>query len=281
MSQKILYNESRIFNRNLYDASRKGVQFYYWLDSVFYPGFVGKSSGGDLAMYQYVESGRMRCKSGEKEFISQGGVFYISLTRQRYNWVKCDSKIPVKRQCFSIYHSSFHDYLVREFFPELHIKIVLTDQERVADIMQRIKAEFSGSQAPEKLAALHMELLCELSRQNCKNAYPEQFSNILQYINKNIQSPQLGREDIAEYFNISIRSLSRMFQKYLSTSPARYIIGQRLVMAKGYPQVHELTIKEIAGLCGFKSVNFMIRQFRQHEGVTPGTYRQMIIKKDL
>ena len=63
MSQKILYNESRIFNRNLYDASRKGVQFYYWLDSVFYPGFVGKSSGGDLAMYQYVESGRMRYKS--------------------------------------------------------------------------------------------------------------------------------------------------------------------------------------------------------------------------
>ena len=92
MSQKILYNESRIFNRNLYDASRKGVQFYYWLDSVFYPGFVGKSSGGDLAMYQYVESGRMRYKSGEEEFISQSGVFYIGLTRQRYNWVKCDSK---------------------------------------------------------------------------------------------------------------------------------------------------------------------------------------------
>lgn len=274
MSRGALYDEKRIFNRHPYDALNKAVQFHHWTDSIFYPGFVGKSSGGQYALYQFVEAGCLNTGIDGKELFTPGGTFSISLGREKYDWCRCSSSEPVKRQCFSVCHSAFHDYLVREFFHDQSIKIALTAPEKVLCIMQKIKTEFEGEQAAGKLAALHMELLCELAAQQRKTAYPEQLNDILQYINCNLQSPQLGRESVAEYFNISIRSLTRLFKKYLDSSPGRYIIEQRLTMVKSRLAVEDLPLKEIAWACGFSSVNFMVRQFRQNCGVTPGEYRR-------
>ena len=274
MGQVALYKEERIFNRHPYDALNKAVQFHHWMDSIFYPGFVGKSAGGQYAMYQYMESGTLRTGIDNREIFTGCGTFSISLGRQKYDWIKCDSDEPVKRQCFSVYHSPFHDYLVREFFTGSGIKIVLTAPEKVLDIMQKIKAELAGEQAAGKLAALHMELLCELALQQRKIDYPEEFNAILQYINNNLHSPQLGRESVAAHFNISTRSLTRLFKKYLASSPGRYIIEQRLTMVKSRLAVENLPLKEIAWACGFSSVNFMVRQFRQNYHITPGEYRR-------
>ena len=274
MSRETLYDENRIFNRHPYDALNKAVQFHHWLDSIFYPGFVGKSSGGQYAMYQYVESGCLNTGIDGRESLTPRGTVSISLGRQKYDWCRCDSSEPVKRQCFSVYHSAFHDHLVQEFFQAQDVKIILTAPEKVQSIMQKIKAELAGEQAAGKLAALHMELLCELAAQQRKTAYPEQFNDILQYINSHLQSPQLGRESVAEHFNISVRSLTRLFRKYLDSSPGQYIIEQRLQMVKSRLAVEFLPLKEIAWMCGFSSVNFMVRQFRQHCGMTPGEYRR-------
>ena len=185
MSRDALYNEERIFNRHPYDALNKAVQLHHWMDSVFYPGFVGKSSGGQYARYQYVESGCLATGFDGREHLTSCGTFSISLGRQNYDWCRCDSSEPVKRQCFAVYHSAFHDYLVREFFHAEDIKIVLTSPAKILEIMQKIKAELSGEQSAGKLAALHMELLCELTQQQRKTVYPEQFNDILQYINRN------------------------------------------------------------------------------------------------
>lgn len=274
MSQKEFFYEERIFNRRIMDNHRKGVLFNHWMDSTFYPGFVGKSSGGQYALYQLMVSGSVHTQAAGQDFFAEAGDFVISLGRRKYDWVKCNSAVPAVRQCFSIHHSVFHDMLVREFFPQEHIKIKLTAPEKVLEIMQEIKKELSGNQDGAHLAGLQMQLLQELFLQHTPPDHPEQFKNILQYINRHLQSPQLGREGVAEHFHISIRSLSRMFQKYLSMPPGKYIVQQRLEMVKSRLAVVEMPLKEIAWNCGFNSVNFMVRQFRKRFDITPGEYRK-------
>ena len=280
MSQKKYYQESRIFIRKPVDSSEAGVQFYNWMDSCFLPGFTGKSAGGSYAQYSLVHSGEYCIVTQGQRSRSCAGHFYISLRRTAYDSIYTTGDSPVVRSCFSVHHSAFHDFLVGEFFPGRIVDILLTDPDRIENIMQKIKAEIQYSQDSAVLAGLHMQLLCELHKQFRSNGYPAILNDILHYINNNLHQPGLCRDAVADKFNISVRTLGRLFNKYLLDSPGNWIIRCRIELVKSHLLQMELPLKEIAGNCGFSSVNFMVRQFHKNCGITPGAYRKKMLKND-
>lgn len=76
-------------------------------------------------------------------------------------------------------------------------------------------------------------------------------------------------EDIARAAHISRSEADRCFNKYMGCSPVNALIQYRLQIAHRLLRNGTLTIQEVSDSCGFHSVNYFGRQFRQIYGYTP------------
>ena len=82
-------------------------------------------------------------------------------------------------------------------------------------------------------------------------------------------------EDIAGAANISRSEAGRCFNTYMGCSPVDALIGYRLQTAQGLLNDATLTLQEISHSCGFHSVNYFSRKFKQIYGYTPGRARTL------
>jgi AraC-like DNA-binding protein len=80
--------------------------------------------------------------------------------------------------------------------------------------------------------------------------------------------------DISKHCKVSQPQLFKLFQTHLKSSPHQYILSQQLARARTMLAGSQLTIKEIAGECGFVSLEVFYRRFHRETGMPPGEYRQ-------
>lgn len=97
---------------------------------------------------------------------------------------------------------------------------------------------------------------------------------MLSYIYENY-AQTVTLADIAGAANISRSEAGRCFQSYLGCSPVEALIRYRLQTARRMLQETTLTLQEISFACGFHSVNYFSRQFRQKYGHSPGEKRNL------
>lgn len=81
--------------------------------------------------------------------------------------------------------------------------------------------------------------------------------------------------DIAAAANISRSEAGRCFQAYLGYSPVEALIRYRLQTAQRMLQQTTQTLQEISAACGFHSVHYFSRQFRNRYGHSPGKHREL------
>ena len=94
----------------------------------------------------------------------------------------------------------------------------------------------------------------------------------INYINLNISS-ELTIDSIARDNFVSKYYLCRVFKKTLGVSIMKYILSQRLALAKEQLVNTETRCSDIAMLTGFSSFSYFCRTFKQQEGVSPSQYR--------
>ena len=82
-------------------------------------------------------------------------------------------------------------------------------------------------------------------------------------------------EDIAESANISRSEAGRCFNTYMGCSPVDALIKYRIQVARRMLNDATLTLQEVSYACGFNSVNYFRRKFRQIYGYTPGQARAL------
>lgn len=75
--------------------------------------------------------------------------------------------------------------------------------------------------------------------------------------------------------------LSRCFRRECGVSVQGYLRRERLNLAKRLLVRRELRISEIAWSCGFNSLNYFIRTFREDTGLTPRHYRNELAEGKL
>ena len=68
--------------------------------------------------------------------------------------------------------------------------------------------------------------------------------------------------------------LSRITQRIFNVSPKDLIVRQLLMEVKALLASTDLSVKEIAALCGFESSSYLGRFFRRGVGMTPREYRR-------
>ena len=72
---------------------------------------------------------------------------------------------------------------------------------------------------------------------------------------------------------VSAPYLYALFRTHLRESPHRYLLRQRVELAKRQLAGSRTSIKEIAAACGFESLEVFYRRFRDFTGETPARYR--------
>lgn len=84
--------------------------------------------------------------------------------------------------------------------------------------------------------------------------------------------------EIARKIGLSQRQLERRFQTVFRTSPRKYIVRLRVLVASDQLRDSDAPITEIAHKCGFYDHSSFIRHFRSIFGTTPLAYRKQYKK---
>jgi transcriptional regulator GlxA family with amidase domain len=91
------------------------------------------------------------------------------------------------------------------------------------------------------------------------------------WIGEHLQS-DITVELLADRMSTSVRTLIRMFQRDLNTTPAKYVEDVRLEAARRGFELGDRSVEEIARRCGYGSVDVMRKVFVRRLGVTPREY---------
>lgn len=96
-------------------------------------------------------------------------------------------------------------------------------------------------------------------------------------IRSRLPEPALTVESLAEQLGCTPDHLSRCFRAETGMPVLAYLREQRLARAKDLLQDPKLNISEIAWACGFSSLNYFVRVFRQATGIPPRQFQRTLI----
>lgn len=81
-------------------------------------------------------------------------------------------------------------------------------------------------------------------------------------------------KNIADAANISRSEAGRCFAAYMGCTPVDALIQYRLQMAHKLLDDRSMSIQEISYACGFNTVSYFSRKFKEKYGEAPGMYRK-------
>lgn len=96
-------------------------------------------------------------------------------------------------------------------------------------------------------------------------------NGILEYINNNYQE-KIDLTMIGNMFYISPSHISRLFKRYLNTNTISYVNEVRIKKAVELLNKENLSVKEVAELTGYESLNNFYKYFKLYTGSTPAAY---------
>lgn len=276
-----LYKETYLFNHPEHSQNPKGIHCLAYFDSLFKVGFRCEHANNHYCVIALVVSGEYKSrKTDSKEFHTyREGSFSMSIPNGNIVETRV-TKRPCIRKGLIFYPTAIYRALLQNYFSaNTGFRIQLTDKAPVEKIFDDIKAEFQKAPEPLneiRIAGLIIEMLeTVLAQLNAPvDEYPADFANILRYVKTHLADRSLNREQLAADAGISIRNLSRLFQKYMKMSISQYIMESRLKLAANMILLPNLRINEIADKCGFGSAIYLTRIFKEHYKMTPREYRQ-------
>lgn len=104
----------------------------------------------------------------------------------------------------------------------------------------------------------------------------EKLSAAIQYIDRHYLDRGIRVSELVALCGISEKHFTTLFERTYKTSAKQYIIDKRLDDAKSMLETTEINVTDISESCGFSSVYYFSRLFKNRTGMTPSAYRQAI-----
>lgn len=96
---------------------------------------------------------------------------------------------------------------------------------------------------------------------------------IAQYIESRFTDPSLSQSSVADYFQISTYSLSRLFKNKFGIVFTEYVTGKRIRMAQELLTKNNEAVSVVAARVGIPNVNYFYKVFKTYTGMSPLKYR--------
>jgi AraC family L-rhamnose operon regulatory protein RhaS len=98
------------------------------------------------------------------------------------------------------------------------------------------------------------------------------------YIENNYRDA-ITLEDVVKAVPLNHSTLTQLFKKELEMTPIEYVWYHRLVVAKKFLEFTDLSVKDIASRCGFKTTQHFSRRFEERFGNNPTTFRTVAVAR--
>lgn len=99
-------------------------------------------------------------------------------------------------------------------------------------------------------------------------------TQVLEYIQTYLDR-EIKLADLAALVGMSQSYFCRSFKRSMGIAPYQYILQQRVERAKQLLRQNELSIAQIALMCGFKNQSQLTTLFRKLTGITPKVFRNL------
>jgi len=128
-------------------------------------------------------------------------------------------------------------------------------------------------QASGLLTMLMTRCISAASHQKEASRLPEYIVDVRSFINAHY-TEQITLDVLSKTLSINKFYIQKLFKRYMGLSPNEYLIQTRLTRAKQLLRTTKLSVSQISMDVGISNIGHFISLFKQHEGITPGGYRQ-------
>ena len=110
---------------------------------------------------------------------------------------------------------------------------------------------------------------------NSSSPYLDRFMSLRNDI---YNSPQnnWNIDQMSSALSMSRSSFQHSYKKIFGVGVINDVINSRLIRVKHYLSTSDMTLSEIAPLCGYKNELYLMRQFKEKSGITPSEYRRSL-----
>ena len=157
-----------------------------------------------------------------------------------------------------------------------------TQDPIVIDLFRRITASYT--QKEQNAAAIIAYLLLLLDRSQkigllteANFSHTEPIRKAIDYIQANFNK-RISLSDMAASVGMNTKYFCSYFKKHTLNTPFTYLTMLRIRHAKTLLREKQMSVLEVALICGFDNVSFFIRKFKAATGQTPGQYRRTTYK---
>lgn len=148
------------------------------------------------------------------------------------------------------------------------------------DIYSKLCYNMKNIHSKEANSVLINQLLLLILSDVCHTIYTESDTNpeskilteTCKYIEENFHK-NITIKELANNVSLSPSYFLKVFKKNANTTPTEYIISIRLSHAKQLLTESNLTIAQIAEMCGFNDASYFSYYFRRCFGIKPSEYR--------
>ena len=220
---------------------------------------------GGSCLYIFDDESSFTAKEGDIIYLADKAFYKMYLQTEKYEFIFCD-----------FLFNSNHKRKSQVYTPK-------SSQDTENLFRRLLRAEKSASESGfcDKISLLYKIYSAAYSCAN--SSYIEKDTNqkldkIKALINSNYADENLSISTLAEIADMSEVYLRRLFKSKYGVAPSQYIISVRINEAKKLLDYPFLSIEECAKQCGFATLQYFSRVFKNTCGVTPSEYRKN--KKD-
>ena len=238
----------------------------------------------------YIKKGVITIYIGDERFPAEGGDLFFVNTGELHFMESEDMGVEYYTLLFPLTFLSFQieDALEQEvFLPLRHKKLLFPTRAKEMDTkeyMTNIICEVIKINEEKQIGYQLRTRICLLElierfleegtlRQadiiSTEGMQRELLAYIQAHYTEKITLTMLARE-----FHLSEKYISWYFKEHFNISFMQYVSHLRMTRAKHLLYATEQSITEIAFSCGYPSVNFFIRSFKDIHGITPLQYRK-------
>ena len=122
------------------------------------------------------------------------------------------------------------------------------------------------------------DLISEVILRNEKESTETRHA-LVEYVQQHFTDNDISLDKLSSMFNLSFSYIGKIFKEETNSTFKGYITELRFSYVKDMLANSDAPIKEIINNAGYMDVANYMRKFKQHEGITPGQFREQTRRK--
>lgn len=168
-----------------------------------------------------------------------------------------------------LYNILVEDQIAMALLPEHDLRLA----EDIFEALHQTNTDTDDFQAKVYAAILNLTVLISQNIEEDLSCHFDNIQTAVEYINRHI-TEDIRIDQICAACYLSKYHFCRLFKEKIGLTVMQYILKTRVTMAKELLCEADLSVTEISESCGFSSISYFSRAFKNETGVSPLQYKK-------